>query len=85
VCTWAQLCTVRTSHAVPAPFRCASPYVFLNRQVNLDVEGPAKASGFRRANNRLIVGGYLMSSQSDQRPAPAKSDARFQVSQNFNL
>ena len=55
-CTWAQWCTVRTSHAVPAPFRRASAYVFLNRQFNRDTEGPAKASGLRRVNSCLIVG-----------------------------
>jgi hypothetical protein len=57
--------TVRTSQAVPAPLRDASTYVFLNRQVNRDIEGPTNASGFRRVNNCLIAGGYLMSSRTD--------------------
>jgi hypothetical protein len=64
-------CTVRISHAVPAPFRRASAYVFLNRQFNRDFEGPAKASGLRRVNSCLTVRGIsnhrLMGSQTGQR------------------
>jgi hypothetical protein len=56
----AQLCTVRTSHAVPAPFKRASAYVFLNRQFNRDTEGPAKAPGLPRVNSCLIVGGICL-------------------------